>query len=152
MYNFLKKLPLFKQVYRRGGIDSFALAQKDILETMRDDLDAQVEELAKKKVHDLYVPVNLTDVITMDKRGLIFIGGEQVDETRLANLYNEATALLQFDLWKVIHQTPRALAEKAMFQEDGTIDNQLIKGRAVIYTLDSQKKILDLLNNVQIKK
>lgn len=143
---------LFNRYLAEASSRAMAMAQRDMLETMEDDLDKRAQIIADKKVKDLYVPIKMEHVITMTKNGVIYINGEQADDARLANLKNEAEALLQFDLFKVLHDTPRALAEKSMFLEDGEITTQLLKGRAVIYMLDSQKKILDLLKNVQIKK
>ncbi len=152
MIKFLSKLPIFKEVYRQGGIDSFALAQKDIIETMRDDLDKQAEELAKKKLNDLLSSADLKSIVSTDKqRGLIFIGGEKADETTLINMKAEAEAVLSMGIWKLLYETPKRLAEKAMFTDDGKLENQLIKGRAMLYTLDTQKTILDTFKKVIIK-
>ena len=67
------------------------------------------------------------------------------------NLKSEAEAFSQFDLWKVLHDTPQSIAQKAMFMDDGTIENQLLKGRCILYMLDLQKNLVNLLKEVQIK-
>lgn len=153
MRNWLLKTRLFKWAYRQGGIDSFALAQKDILETMRDDLEKQSEELAEQKLADLLSNFDPKHIISFDsKRGLVFIGGEQADEGRLMNLKQEATALEGFELWKILYESPKALAEKAMFVDDGKLETQLLKGRAMLFLLSTQKKILDIINSYSPKK
>lgn len=150
--NWLKKLPLFKEVYRQGGIDSFSLAQKDVLETMRDDLDKKAEELAKEKLSNLLSPVDLNKIITLDKqKGIVFIGGQRVDEGRLANLKSEAEALEGFDLWQLLYETPKELAQRAMFIDGDNLD-AMKKGRSILYTLSSQKTIIDVLKSYQSKK
>ena len=126
MVKFLSKLPLFRDVYRQGGIDSFALAQKDILETMVDDIEKRADELAKKKLNDMLAPVDLNAIVTLNKQqGIMFIGGERADDGRLSNLKQEAEALLKFDLWGLLSETPKKLAERAMFADDGKLENQL---------------------------
>lgn len=146
--NWLTRIPFIKGLLREESIKAFRLAQKDILETMRDDLDAQAEELAQKKLQDLLAPVNMGLVVTLDKHnGMVYIGGEKTDDTRLANLKSECEALVKFDLWNVLIETPKRLAEKAMFQDDGVVENQLLKGRAILYTLDTQKKVIEVLRS-----
>ena len=152
MVKFLSKLPLFKEIYRQGGIDSFALAQKDILETMRDDLDKQAEELAKKKLNDLLSVVDIRSIVSMDKRnGIVYIGGERADEGRLGNLKAEAEFFTQSELWKLISQTPRELAQRIMFVAGESLDD-MKKGRSLLFTLDSQQKIIDIFKSYQSKK
>lgn len=150
--NFLKKLPLFKQVYRQGGIDSFPLAQKDILETMRDDLDKQAEELAKKKLNDLLALVDSHKIVTLDKtHGIVYIGGVKAEAGRLANLRSEAEFFLESDLWQLIYETPKELASRAMFVNGETLAD-LQKGKSMLYTLSTQKNIIDTLKSYVDKK
>jgi hypothetical protein len=105
------------------------------------DLD---EELNK-----LLSVVDTKKIISLDKAsGIIYIGGEPADEGYLKNLKAEAEALLVSDLWKVIYNTPKALAEKAMFIEGKTLED-LNKGRSMLYTLDTQKNILTTLAQVK---
>ncbi len=153
MISWLKKLPLFKQVYRQGGIDSFALAQKDILETMRDDLDSQAEALAQTKLNNFLSPIDLNSLIGLDKKhGIIFIGGVMASDVQLSNLRSEAEAFKQFSLYKLLMETPKQLAHNAMFTDDGKLQDLLIKGRVILYTLDAQKNIIDTLTSFVPKK
>ena len=89
----------------------------------------------------------------MDKaRGFVYIGGEKVDEGRLLVLKSEAEAFKAMDLYKLMYETPKRLAEKAMFTDDGKLESQLLKGRAILYTLDTQKTILDTFMSVRKKE
>lgn len=154
--NFIKGLAFvgeaIKESERRGGINAFPLAQKDILETMRQDIDKQADELAVKKLNDLLSAVDLKSVVTFNKQqGTIFIGGERADEGRLANLKSEAEYFSQSDLWKLIYETPKQLAERSMFVAgESLVDMQ--KGRSILYTLASQKEIIDMFKNLVFKK
>lgn len=139
---------LFHWAYRQGGIDSFYLAQKDILDSMQDDLDKQASILAKEKLEALLVGINTDLIVKLDTRnGVVFIGKERPDDARLATLKSEAEFFEQSELWKILHETPKALAHKAMFNDDGTLENQLIKGRAILYTLDTQKRVIDVFKS-----
>lgn len=150
MIKWFSKLPLLKKIYRQGGIDSFALAQKDILETMADDLEKQAEKLSRKHMNDLLSPIDWNSVMTLNKgQGILYVGGEIVDKGRAANLRSEAEFLLSSDLWKVLYESPKELAHKAMFVTGETLVD-LQKGRAILYHLQAQKNILDILK--QIKK
>lgn len=150
MIKWLSKFPLFKAVYRQGGIDSFALAQKDILETMNDDLEKQAEKLSRKHLNELLSPIDWNSVLTLNKnQGILYMGGERVDEGRAANLKSEAEFLLNSDLWKVMYESPKELAHKAMFVTGETLVD-LQKGRSMLYALQAQKNILDILK--QLKK
>ena len=135
---------------KQGGIEAFPLAQKDILETMRDDLDKQAEELAKKKLNDLLSVVDQNGIVSITKQGVIYIGMERPDEGRLANLKAEAEFLMQSDIWKLLQETPKKLAEQSMFVAGETIDD-MKKGRSILYTLSSQQKIVDILKSYQPK-
>lgn len=134
---------------KQGGVEAFPLAQKDVLETMRDDLDKQAEELAEKKLAALLSPVDPKSVLTInEKTRQVFIGGELADQVQLTNLVQEAQAFRQFFLYKVLIETPKSLAERAMFLEGDNID-QMKKGRTMLYTLSTQVKNVDVLADLK---
>lgn len=137
----LVKLPGLKQIYRQGGVDSFALAHKDIRETMVDDVEKRAEELAKVKLANLLSPIDENRIITLNKSGMIYIGGEQTDAARLGNLKAEAEHLLQSDLWGLLCESPKKLAHEAMFVSGESVAD-LNKGRSMLYTLSTQEKII----------
>ena len=127
----------------------FALAQRDLLEGFADDVEKRAEELAKQKLAQLLSIVDESLIVAIDARTKqVFIGGEKADEGRLGNLRSEAQFLLESDLWKVIYETPKQLAHKAMFVDDGKLDTQLLKGRAILYTLATQEKIVNLFKSL----
>ena len=146
--NFILGIKFIKEelnaAYKHGGIAAFPKAQKDILETMRDDLDKQAEELADKKLADLLSPVDWRKVVTVDKqRNIIFIGGEQVDPGKRDNLRAEAEFFAQSELWQLLQETPKDLAQRAMFvSSESLVDLQ--KGKSMLYHLSAQKNIVEL--------
>lgn len=145
MIKWLSTLPIFKDVYKQGGIDSFALAHKDIRDTMSDDLDKRATDIMEDKLADMMSPVDWRYVLNSDvKRGIIFIGSERADDKQLLNLKSEAEMLKASNLWNLLHETPNALAQEAMFKTGADTD-AFLKGRSMIYHLDSQKKIIETL-------
>jgi len=128
---------------KQGGIKSFPLAQKDVLETMNDDIDKKAEELSKKKLNDLLSVVDLRKIVTLDKaRGIVYIGGMKADDARLANLKSEAEFILESDLWDLISETPKELAQRSMFVSGETLAD-MAKGKSMLHTLSVQKNIID---------
>jgi len=107
-----------------------------------------IDELVKEKLVQLLSIVDLTKIISVDKAGIVYIGGVQQDKAMLQNLKQEAEMLLASDLWKILYHTPKALAEKAMFVEGKTLDD-LNKGRSMLFTLDTQKNILETLSKIK---
>lgn len=146
---WLSTWPLLKQIYRQGGVDSFFLAHKDIWETMKDD----VEKMADNRLHDklvaLLTVVDDRAVVTFNqKAGAIYIGGERAEPARLQALKAEAEFVLASDVWKIIYESPKELAQRAMFTAGESLDD-MRKGRAILYTLETQKKILDTFISYQ---
>lgn len=128
---------------RAGSMDAFAKAHADIRETMADDLERRAEELMHDKLVNLLTVVDDRAVVTFDKRvGAVFIGGERAEPARLQALKSEAQLVLTSEIWKIIFESPKELAQRAMFLAGESLDD-LKKGRAILYTLDTQKKILD---------
>lgn len=149
MKNWLIRLPGLKEIYRWGSMDAFHKAHADILGSMQEELDRRAETLALKKLEQLLTVVDESAIVSIDARTkVIKIGGEQVDAMRLNNLKSESEFFNESDLWKVLYETPKKLAENAMFVDDGKIESQLLKGRAVLYTLATQKKILDIFKSL----
>jgi len=139
----LLKLWPFSWAYRQGGMDSFPLASKDIWETMKDEVEKRGNERAKVILEELLSPISWDSVVSVDaKRGLVLIGGEKIDDGKLNNLQSEAEFFMASDLWKVLIETPKALAQKSMFVEGDSVDF-LKKGRSMLYALDSQQKVID---------
>jgi hypothetical protein len=116
---------------------------------MIENEETTLDDLAEEKLNQLLSAVDTKKIISIDKAGTISLGGEKVDPIVLKNLKQEAEALLVSDLWKVLYHTPNELAQRAMFADEGTLSNLLLKGRAMIYLLDTQKKILETLSKVK---
>lgn len=132
---------------RQGGMEAFPLAHKDIIETMADDLDKKAEELAKKKLADLLSVVDPNMIVTVDNTNKrVFIGGVEADPSRLANLKSEADIITELDLWKLLTETPKDIAQRAMFISSESLAD-LQKGKSMLYTLSLQKNTIDIFKS-----
>lgn len=100
-----------------------------------------------KKLNDLLSVIDMNAIVAYDERTKrILVGGEVLDDSRLSNLKAEADFFIQSDLWKLIYETPKVLAERAMFVNGETLDD-MKKGRSMLYTLATQKKIIETFVN-----
>lgn len=130
---------------------TFSDALKDLEETNVYNTEEKAKELADKMINDLLTPVDLNKILTINKeKGFIFVGGVQVDDIQAQNLKAEAEFMTQSEIWKVLYASPKSLAESALFRDDGKSEVLHAKGRAILYVLDTQKKIIDTL--MQVKK
>lgn len=135
------------QATRAGSMDAFKKAHADIMETMTDDLDKKAEELAKEKLSKLLSNADLYKIVTLDKqRGIVYVGGERIDDNRLANLKAEAEFFANSDLWSLIYETPKELAQKSMFVSGDSIES-MQKGRSILYTLSTQNNIIEVFKS-----
>ncbi len=152
--SFLFNLPVFsgerQELLKAASIDAFVKAREDVLETFQGDVEARAEEIATQRLQSLLSVVDERSIVTFNhKNGLIYIGGELAEAGQLNGLKSEAEFLVQSDLWKLIYESPKSLAEKAMFSDDGNLDNLLLKGRVMLYTIGTQKKIVETFKNLE---
>lgn len=103
----------------------------------------EIEEKARQLLNDLLSNTDLNKVVTLDKaRGIVYIGGQKVTPERLMNLKSEAQFLVESELWHLIYETPKELAQRAMFVNSESLDD-MKKGKSILYTLSTQKNIVD---------
>lgn len=114
--------------------------------------DERIDELANEKLAALLTVIDPRKIVTIDKpRGIVYIGGVRVDVGRMANLKAEAEFFLASDLWSLLYETPKELAQRAMFVSgESLVDMQ--KGKSMLYTLSTQKNILDTFKSYIPKK
>lgn len=143
--------------YTQGFTDGFldgTEKEKATHERMRElyaptEPTVSIEERVEARIMGLLSPIDPRKIITFDEKSKqIYIGGVAAEPAQLKNLKSEANALVEFGLWELLFQAPKALAEKALFKEGDSL-TQLQKGRTMLYTLDTQKRIIDTLRSVR---
>ncbi len=96
----------------------------------------------QKELAKLLSPIDWSKVVSVDKSTRqVLIGGKTADAGRLASLKSEAELFLQSDLWQLMYETPKALAQEEMFVKGESLES-LQKGRSMLYTLDALKNVL----------
>lgn len=106
--------------------------------------------MVSKELNKLLSVVDEKLILSITKSGIINIGGQPADQTRLANLKAEADFLVESDIWKILNQSIRELAQRAMFVSGESLDD-MKKGRSMLYLLDSQNRIVETLKSYQHK-
>ncbi len=115
------------------------------------EFDKAVEDKANRILTGLLSTIDYNNVLRLDqKNGFIYIGNERATPEQLNNLKAEAEFLTQSTIWKLIHETPKELAQRTMFvSSESLVDLQ--KGKTILFTLDAQKKIVDILKSYNKK-
>lgn len=124
---------------------AFADARADLDETNAHNTEERAKALADSMLMALLTPVDLRSVLTVNKvQKKLYIQGEIVDQATLANLKAEAEFIAQSSVWNLLYETPKKLAQDAMFRNSESLAD-MQKGKSILYALDSQKNILDTL-------
>lgn len=129
----------------------FKNAREDVLEEFEGNVEEKAQELVLDRFNALLSNVDLHKIVTIDKqRGILYIGGTRAEEGRLANLKAEAEFIVQSDLWSLLQETPKELAQRDMFVSGDSIET-MKKGRSILYTLSTQKNIVEMMKGYEPK-
>lgn len=80
----------------------------------------------------------------------LLLGKEEIPPQLLSALKVEAGALSNMSLWKVFQETLKDQAHQIMFEKSETFED-LRSGKMMLYNLDVQKNIVDLLQNLKLE-
>lgn len=97
----------------------------------------------------LLCAVNADEVVTIltnaqGKPLKVMIKGEQIADAQWKSLASEVKALESLQAFSIIMNTLAEQAKLRMFEQSKT-DNDIIFGKAMLFTLDTQKKLLEAL-------
>lgn len=130
-------------IIREASKDAFRKALADLEETNEYNTEERAKVLMEERLTKLLSVVDPHMIVTYDSKNRnIYIGGELADAGRLNNLKAEAEFFAQSELWRIIKETPKELAQRAMFVGGESLDD-MKKGKAMLFTLDTQQKILE---------
>ena len=132
-------------------IKAFEGAEKSLKETLNLDIEKKAKELADKMINDMLSFVDENKIISVNTHGMVYIGGEQADKAYLMNLKSEAEMIESTNMWTILYESPKKLAQEAMFVKGETLAD-MAKGKSMLYLLATQKKILDTIKSYQQKK
>lgn len=110
------------------------------------------EQTAKNELlREFFNAVVDEDVVTQDKAGRIFLGGELVSVAEADNLQKEAKMLERMKIWKLLTNTLIDQAHKVMFNNAETYDD-MRNGKMMLYNIGVQKSIVERLKNLNPQK
>ncbi len=116
------------------------------------DVEKRAKEIATERLEALLSVIDERKIITFnEKEKSVYIGGVRATAEQLANLKQEAEAITQFDLWNILNETPKKLAQNALFLDDGKSEIVHAKGRSMLYLLGTQNRILTTLRSYSPK-
>jgi hypothetical protein len=135
---------MFAEAKMQGSKDSFVKARADLEEMMVETDKEKIEELANAKLASLLSVVDMSKIVKIDKiKKVVYIGDEVADAIKLSNLKAEAEFMTQSELFKLLYNTPKELAQRAMFVEGKDLAD-MQKGKSILYTLSNQQNIIDI--------
>lgn len=104
----------------------------------------------EEKFSKLLVSVNPYHVFTADKgERQLYLNHKLIEDNELDDLKSQVTFFRQSSLWKVLNETVRVQAQELMFTKSKTIED-LTFGKAMLYDLGIQNKILDLIEKKEV--
>lgn len=141
-----------EEVRKEERLKAFTFAREDLKETVKEETKDRVEEIAMDRLNSMLSNVDLHKVVSFNKQmGVIHINGKRVEEGRLSNLKAEAEFFMLSDLWALLYETPKELAQRQMFVSSESLDD-IKAGKSILYTLSTQKNIIDLFKSYAPKK
>jgi len=89
------------------------------------------------------------DIVTLNtKTKEIFIDGNKIDQGEAEAIREEAKYLEKTRIWALIIGSLNDQARERMFEKAVTIDD-LLFGKALLYTLSIQKQIISIFKNIK---
>jgi hypothetical protein len=96
----------------------------------------------------LFCAVVPEDIITSEVKGdhitQVYIRGEKITPQQLKNLSAEVAFLQESEIWKIMTDTVTSQSNERMFKNAKVIDDMMF-GKASLYTIDLQKNILETI-------
>lgn len=114
-------------------------------------IEQRVEELANEKLNKLLSIVDEKLILVITPEGKVKVGGVDATPQLKANLKSEAEFFSESDLWKLINTKISHEAQRIMFVT-GISLKEIEMGRSMLYLLDMQKRIIDVLKTYDPNK
>lgn len=82
---------------------------------------------------------------------LVYLNKEQVSDSQIGKWVGELRFIKECEVWKLVNTTLQEEARKRMFENSKNYDDILF-GKAMLYTLDVQEKILNTIGKYSFLK
>lgn len=94
----------------------------------------------------LYVALTISDVVSQDKAGNLYVDGKPVTKDEIRQIQAEIKAMDGFRIWKLMGESTKSAAEERLYRKAVTADD-MVFGKAMLYNLSLQKSILESFRN-----
>jgi hypothetical protein len=95
---------------------------------------------------DLFPSVTQDDILHWENKRLMY-KGQQVSRETLASLSSQAKAIKSFDLYKILTDEIKFLAQKKLFEDTQTVEDLKI-ARMILWTIDVLEKKMDKISQM----
>lgn len=109
-----------------------------------------IERLKNWLLKGLFCTVDIDQVITQNKLGLLFINNEQISIGEVQSLKEEIKFIKSTRLWRILTESLRDQAHKIMFEKSTTFDD-MKSGKMMLYNLRVQENILKIIEEYKLK-
>lgn len=93
----------------------------------------------------------ITDDVLVVNNKKLYLGGQLIAEHEVKSLISEVKALERMRIWSILNETPKQEALDRGWNKSTSID-ELNAGKTIFYTLDTQKKILNIIKSIETTK
>lgn len=98
----------------------------------------------------LLCSIDVNQVITQNKVGLLMVNNEQLSNSEISNLQSEIKFLKTTRIWKILTETLKDQARQVMFERATTFDD-MKNGKMMLYNIDVQEKIVEIIEQYKIR-
>ena len=98
-------------------------------------------------VHSLFNGITEDDILDFRKDGAVYYRGKQLNEEVRQRLIEDAKRYEGSVLFKFLNKEVKQVANLRMFKK-GLDEKELIFGRAMLYNLELQEKVIKRLQNI----
>ena len=81
----------------------------------------------------------------------IFLGDNKITEQEFANLKEEVAYITKTNIWKILTSTLGETARQTMFEKATNFDD-MRWGKAILYAIDVQEKIMKIFSKTLVAK
>ena len=135
----------YKDLFAKLFYKHFRYLNQEDLKNARASGYAQGVADVKKTLYDECGTIS-TEIFTSNGKQ-VFLGGEQISKQELADLKGEVSALKEFRLWNIFHQTLRDHAIKRAIVNSQTFE-EVLAGKMMLHNLGIQRNIVDQIDKV----
>jgi len=103
--------------------------------------------LINKLLSNLVRVITPQDIIRVDKKGVVYLGGKELTIDEKKSLQAESKALVQMRIWSIINESVKQLCYERGWRDSENIEHLNI-AKAMFSVLDTQTSILAKINMI----